>query len=230
MSAIPSCIWDGVLQRFKVSLIDFGHASFKSESMTEDEWRRKEALMDEEGKIGRIMQSKLERKYGKVVFEYELSDWAAGLRTDYVIDDPVTPPSAVEVEEESKPQNVDEPSSPEVEGKVVRVDSPQADRSSSPEAEYKVGSIMSAILGPSSNPEEEDEEILILSPKSDKSTAHHSSSSEEDCGDETMMTSSSEEDCEDTDIMVRSLEEFGDEDMKTQDSGKKEASGGILLD
>lgn len=80
--------WSG--EKYKVFLIDFGHCCFKDEcpeEVGEHGWRTKQALVDEEGAIGRVMEANLkvfrgggftyrESKYGRRLrHEYQVKDW-----------------------------------------------------------------------------------------------------------------------------------------------------------
>ncbi|KAJ4318761.1 hypothetical protein N0V94_004275 [Neodidymelliopsis sp. IMI 364377] len=62
--------WDPITQKWKCKLIDFGHCLFREEGMSDWDWRKNQAWIDEEDCIGRHMEIFLkERKNFDYVFE-----------------------------------------------------------------------------------------------------------------------------------------------------------------
>lgn len=59
--------WDPIRQNWKCKLIDLGHCEFRPKAMRKWEWRRCQAVPDEEAAIGRHMQTFLARNKG---FQY----------------------------------------------------------------------------------------------------------------------------------------------------------------
>jgi hypothetical protein len=78
--------WDPILHRWKVMIIDFGHCYFRDEDETERDWRESQANQDEEGAIGYVMQTSLEKNRGGG-FKYEKTEYRKQLTWDFMTED-----------------------------------------------------------------------------------------------------------------------------------------------
>ena len=79
--------WDPTTQRWKCKIIDFGHCEIRQEGTSDRDWRERQALQDEEGSIGRFLESalKAEKDFD---YEYKRSQYSLDLAYDFIRDDP----------------------------------------------------------------------------------------------------------------------------------------------
>jgi len=75
--------WDPIDEKYKVFLIDFGHCKFKHPDTDLWNWRKWQALEDEEGAISWFLIHKLEEAYGPSGVKYRPSDYAEALSDDF---------------------------------------------------------------------------------------------------------------------------------------------------
>jgi hypothetical protein len=74
--------WDPITQKWKCKLIDFGHCLFREEGMSDWDWRKCQAWIDEETCIGRHMQTFL-KKRKDFDYEYDMSQYWWDLTRDF---------------------------------------------------------------------------------------------------------------------------------------------------
>lgn len=74
--------WNPVEGNWKCKLIDFGHCEFRQKGTRKWKWRCDQASTDEEGMVGRVMQTRLKKAKG-FEYTYERSQYSEELARDF---------------------------------------------------------------------------------------------------------------------------------------------------
>lgn len=74
--------WDPIKEEWRCKIIDFGRTVFQSKATSDDEWRRRQAQLDEEASIAQYMEGFLKREKG-FWYTYERSQYYQKLMDEF---------------------------------------------------------------------------------------------------------------------------------------------------